>query len=130
MKINNIIRNLKKDGFKIIYKKWGYWDSIPHIPLDGFDFAIVEGVTINNSYTINMDFVYNHVLDATTTAENVNYYILRLIEANPKKTYEYEIYLITSMQDYYKYLKREFPWDYWENVKKYLKEEHKKIFFS
>lgn len=130
MKVNNIIKNLKKDGYKIIYKKWGYWDGVPHIQLDGFDFAIVEGVTVNNSYTINMDFVYNHVLDATATAENVNYYILRLIEARPQKAYEYNPYLILSMEDYYRYLKNQFPWDYWSHTKKWLKMEYKKILFS
>lgn len=130
MKSENIIKNLKKDGYKIIYKKWGYWDGVPHVQLDGFDFAIAEGILHYGSYGINMDFIYNHVLDATTVAENTNYSILRLIESKPEKGYEYEPYLILSMQDYYRYLKGQFPWDYWSDVIKSLKEEHKKILFG
>ena len=83
MKVDNIVKKLEREGYEIIYKKWGYWDGIPFVKLDGFDFAIVEGITINNSYTINMEFVYNHVLDAISIAEEYNYLILDLIKNKP-----------------------------------------------
>ena len=130
MKSYNIVKKLEKEGYKVVYKKWGYWDGVPHVRLDGFDFAIAECTLVAGAYGVNMDFIYNHVLDATTVAENVNYYILRLIEAKPEKGYEYEPYLVLSMQDYYKYLKRQYPWDYWSHVEIKLKYEHKKLLYN
>mgnify|MGYP001274314708 FL=1 len=123
MKVDNIVKKLEREGYEIIYKKWGYWDGIPFVKLDGFDFAIVEGITINNSYTINMEFVYNHVLDAISIAEEYNYLILDLIKNKPVEAYNYEPYLILSMQDYYHYKKELFPWDNWSHTWKQLNSE-------
>ena len=127
MKSANIVKKLQKEGYNIIYKKWGYWDSIPHVQLEGFDFALAECVLIGGAYGLNMNFIYNHVLEALDLAKNTNYILLQLIKANSEESYEYEPYLIQSMQDYYRYLKKRFPWDYWSHDKKRLEREYKKI---
>lgn len=122
MKSENIIKKLEKQGYKIIYKKWGYWNNIPHVQLDGFDFAIAE-YTYQNGWTgCNLDFIYNQVQQALDLAKTYNPILLKKIEQAPWEDW-YLIYMITSMEDYYIYKKDKFPYDrYWEVINKLEKE--------
>lgn len=111
MKSINIVKRLKKEGYKIVYKKWGYWNNIPHVQLDGFDFAIVEIKHNGNWQSCKVDFIYGHVQHALSIAQNNNPIIVRKIEQVPLEDWYYNRYLILSMEDYYLYRKNIYPFD-------------------
>lgn len=120
MKSANIIKRLENEGYNIIYKKWGYWDGIPHVQLEGFNFAIVECVLIGNAYGVNMNFIYNHVLEALELVKMNNPIILKKMNDG---YWDYSIYLILSMQDYYLYKLKKYPFDDYYKVIEKLKKE-------
>ena len=124
MKSANITKKLEKEGYKIFYKKWGYWDNIPHVQLEGFEFAIAEYIYLENGWRgINLDFIYNHVQDALQLAQTNNPIILKKIKESPTEDYYYLQYMITNMEDYYRYRKKKYPFDnYWTVLQKLEKE--------
>lgn len=124
MKSHNIVKRLEKEGYSIFYKKWGYWDGIPHVQFEGFNFAIAECVLIGNAYGVNMNFIYNHVQDALYIAKNNNPIILKKIEKSVLEDY-YSQYLILSMQDYYLYKKKRYPYDEYYQMLEKIKQELK-----
>lgn len=111
MKSYNIVKKLEKEGYKIVYKKWGYWDSIPYVQLDGFDFAIAECYCENGWSGINQNFIFNEVEQALQVAKNSNSIILKKIKESPSEEFYYARYLILSMGDYYQYKKSIYPFD-------------------
>ena len=111
MKSTNIVKRLEKEGYKIIYKKWGYWDNIPHVQLEGFDFTIADKVWKDNWQGCCLDFVYNEVLQALYIAERNNPVFLKKIEQVPLEQWYYGRYLILSMEDYYQYKKGVYPFN-------------------
>jgi len=116
MKSNNIIKKLENQGYKITFKKWGYWNNIPHVQLNGFNFAIAEYVHFSSgSMGINLDFIYNHVLEALDVVKTNNLILLKKIEESPTEDWLYSRYIIRSMEDYYSYKKNIYPFDdeYW-----------------
>jgi len=117
MKSVNIVKRLEKEGYNIIYKKWSYWDGVPHVEFDGFSFAIAEHVYLKNGWQgINLDFIYNHVQHALNLAKLNNPAILKKINEG---RWDYSIYLIESMEDYYRYKKEKYPYnEYWEVINK------------
>lgn len=125
MKSANIVKRLEKEGYEITFKKWSYWDGVPHVQLNGFDFAIAEHVYLkNNLQSINKDFVYQHVLNALNLAEMNNPIILKKIKEEGNWTYG--VYLIRNMEDYYRYKKKEYPYnEYWTVLQKLEKEFNK-----
>ena len=121
MKIENIIKKLEKQGYKIIYKKWGYWDSIPHIQLEGFDFAIAETMG-KESIGLNLDFIYNEVLHAISIAKDINPILDKKINQN-LENFWYNQYKILSMEDYYLYRKDKPPYnESWDVMQKLNRE--------
>ena len=115
MKSKNIIKKLEKQGFKISYKKWAYWDNIPHIEMEKFSFAIAEmrGGIGGNSLSLNLDFVFNEVLNAISTSQWINK------KLDESKNYYYNMYKILSMQDYYNYKKNLYPYrELWHILQK------------
>jgi len=119
MKSDNIVKRLEKEGYKITFKKWGYWNNIPHVQLDGFDFAIAETVWSDGWQSCRVDFIYNHVQEALHIAKNNNPILLKKIEAG----WDYGIYLILSMEDYYRYKRKKYPFnEYWDIINKLEKE--------
>ena len=126
MKSYNIVKKLEEQGYKIIHKKWGYQDTVPHVELDGFDFAIAERKYNGNWQSCCVDFIYNHVLEALDLAKTYNPIILKKIEESPTEDYYYLQYMITSMENYYMYKKGKFPYNnYWEVINKLEKELNK-----
>lgn len=117
MKSENIVKKLEKEGYKITFKKWSYWDNVPHVQLEGFDFAIAEHVYFKNSWLgINKDFIYQHVQNAINLAKLNNPIILKKMNNG---YWHYSIYLIDSMEDYYMYKKGKYPFnEYWEVLNK------------
>lgn len=111
MKSNNIVKRLEKEGYTIFYKKWGYWDNIPHVKLDGFSFTIAEKTYKGNWQGCNLNFIYNHVLEALDLAKTYNPIFLKKIEEVPLEQWYYGRYLILSMEDYYQYKKGVYPFD-------------------
>lgn len=111
MKSENIIKKLEEQGYKIIYKKWGYWDNIPHVELDGFDFTIAERTTRENMQGCILDFIYNEVLHAISIAKDVNLILDKKIKQDKINNYWYSRYKILSMEDYYLYRKDKFPYN-------------------
>lgn len=124
MKSDNIVKKLEKEGYNIAYKKWGYWNNIPHVELDGFDFTIAEYIYLENGWLgCNLDFIYNHVLDAINLAQVNNLILLKKIEKSPSEDYYYMQYMIRSMEDYYMYKKKKYPYnEYWNIINKLEKE--------
>ena len=120
MKSVNIVKRLEKEGYKIVYKKWEYWDNIPHVQLKGFDFIIAEYIYLENGCMgINKDFIYQHVQEALQLAQMNNPIILKTKNNN---YWDYSIYLIDSMGDYYRYKKNKYPFNnYWEVINKLKK---------
>lgn len=125
MKSENIIKKLEEQGYKIIYKKWGYWDNIPHVQLEGFDFAIAEKVWSGNWQGCQIDFIYNEVRQALHVAKNNNPILLKKIEQVPADGWYYGRYLIRDMEDYYLYQKEKYPFDEYYLVLQKLKKEFK-----
>ena len=121
MKSENIIKKLKKEGYSITFKKWHYWDNVPHVELDGFDFAIVEHVHCNGWLNCNLDFIYNHVQEALHVAKKNNPVFLKKIEQSPAQGWYYGRWLILSMQDYYTYKKQKYPFNEYYPVLQKLK---------
>lgn len=121
MKSVNIVRKLEKEGYKITFKKWSYWDGVPHVELEGFEFAIAECNYLENGWQgINKDFIYQHVLNALNLAKLNNPAILKKMNEG---RWDYSIYLIESMQDYYIYKKGKYPFsEYWDIINKLEKE--------
>ena len=118
MKSHNIIKKLEKEGYSITYKKWGYWNNIPHVVLDGFSFAIAEYTHPQGGWLgVNKDFIYNHVLEALELAKMNNPILLKKIEAG----WDYTRYLILSMNDYYLYKKQKFPFNEYHEILEKLK---------
>lgn len=123
MKSANIVKKLEKEGYKIIFKKWAYWDGVPHVQLDGFSFAIAEHVYLKNTQGINKDFIYQHVLNALNLAKLNNPLILKKMKEG---YWDYNIYLIDSMEDYYRYKRKKYPFnEYWKVINKLEKELNK-----
>jgi len=106
MKSDNIVKRLEKEGYKITFKKWGYWNNIPHVQLDGFDFTIAETVWSDGWQDCQLDFIYNHVREAIYIACKNNSIILEKTEK-----LDYSKYLILNMEDYYRYKKGMYPFD-------------------
>lgn len=127
MKIENIIKRLEKEGYKIHYKKWSYWDGIPHVELNGFSFTIAEHVYSKNGWMgCNVNFIYNHVQEALYIAQTNNPILLKKIKEVPVDGWYYSRWLILSMQDYYDYLNGVYPFDdEYYNVLEKLKKEFK-----
>ena len=123
MKSKNIVKKLEKQGYKIIYKKWHYWDNVPHVELDLFGFAIAEHTQKNEWLGINLDFIFSHVQEAIYVAKKNNPTILKKIEKSPAQSWYYSRYLIMSMQDYYMYKKQKYPFDDYYKVLEKLKKE-------
>ena len=122
MKSDNIIKKLEKQGYKIIYKKWGYWDNIPHIQLDGFNFAIAE-TTGKESIRLNLNFIFNEVLHAINIAKDINPILDKKINQDKMNNYWYSRYKILSMEDYYSYRKDKFPYnESWDIMQKLNRE--------
>lgn len=113
MKSENIIKRLEKEGYEITYKRWSYWDNVPHVELDGFSFAIAEHTQQGNSLGLNLNFIYNEVLNAISTAQRINK------KLDESKNYHYNIYKILSMEDYYRYKKDLYPYnELWHILKR------------
>lgn len=119
MKSDNIVKRLKKEGYKIIYKKWGYWDDVPFVQLDGFDFAIAKKVFKGNWQSCRVDFIFNEVQQALYIAQKNNPIILKKTE----EELDYGRYLILNMGDYYLYKKNIYPFDDYYKVLEKLKNE-------
>lgn len=122
MKSENIVKKLEKEGYNIVYKKWAYWDGVPHVELDGFDFAIAE-MKGENSLSLNLDFIFNHVQEALNIAQRNNPIFLKKIEKSQSQEWYYSRYLILSMQDYYSYEKKYFSYDNYYKILEKLKKE-------
>lgn len=125
MKSYNIIKKLEKEGYKIHYKKWAYWDGVPYVELDGFEFAIADRVWEDHWQGCKLDFIYNHVQDALYLAQNNNPIILKKIEQVPWEGWYYGRYLIKNMEDYYSYKKGCYPFDEYYKILEKLKKEFK-----
>lgn len=121
MKIENIVKKLEKEGYNIIYKKWGYWNTIPHVELDGFDFAIAEYTEKDGWMGCNLDFIYNQVREALYIAQKNNPVFLKKIKESPTEDWYYGRYLILNMQDYFQYQKDKYPFDEYYIVLEKLK---------
>ncbi len=123
MKSYNIVKKLQKEGYKITYKKWGYWDGVPHVQLDGFEFAIAEYTYQNGWMGCNLDFIFNEVLHAISIAEDVNPILDKKINQNKINNYWYNRYKILSMEDYYLYRREIYPYnESWEVLQKLNRE--------
>lgn len=121
MKSENIVKKLQKEGYKIVYKKWGYWDGVPYVQLDGFGFTIAEHVQNDGWLGINLDFIFNHVQQALYVAQKNNPIFLKKIKESPAQSWYYSRYLIQNMQDYYDYVKGVYPFDEYYQILKKLK---------
>ena len=123
MKNDNIVKRLQKEGYKITFKKWEYWDSIPHVQLDGFEFAIAEKKHKGNWQSCQVDFIYNEVLHALTLAKDSNPILLKKIKQVPSESWYYGRYLILSMEDYYLLRKNKYPYnESWEVLQRLNRE--------
>lgn len=123
MKSYNIVKKLEKEGYEIVYKKWAYWDGVPYVQLDGFNFAIAERVWSGNMQGCRVDFIFNHVQEALYMAKKNNPIFLKKINEVPTERWYYSRYLILSMDDYYMYKKQKYPFDECYNVLEKLKNE-------
>jgi hypothetical protein len=123
MKSANIVKKLEQKGYKIVYKKWYYWDSVPHVQLDGFEFAIAECTYSKGWLGCTLNFIFNEVQQALQVAKNGNSIILKKIKEAPLNDWCYNRYLILSMEDYYRYKKSQYPFDEYHQVLKRLKNE-------
>lgn len=121
MRSANIVKKLEKEGYNIVYKKWGYWDNIPHVELDGFSFTIAEKTYRDNWQSCIVDFIYTHVLDALDLAKTYNPIIIKKIEQVPLEQWYYSQYLILNMGDYYRYKKDLYPFNDYYKVLERLK---------
>ena len=111
MKNYKIVKRLEEQGYKIFYKKWGYWDGIPHVQLQGFDFAIAEIKHRRNWQSCRVDFVFHEVQQALYVAQKNNPIILKKIREMPGDDWFYSRYLIQNMGDYYYYKKGLYPFN-------------------
>ena len=121
MKSDNIVKRLEKEGYKITFKKWGYWNNIPHVQLDGFDFTIAETVWSDGWQDCQLDFIYNEVLHAITIAKDVNPILDKKINQDKINNYWYNRYKILSMDDYYLFKKNKYPYNETKEVLKKIK---------
>ena len=121
MKSYNIVKKLEKEGYKITYKKWAYWDCVPHVQLQGFDFAIAEIVSRDNWQSCQVDFIFNEVRQALYIAEKNNPVFLKKIEEEPGEEWFYGRYLILNMGHYEAYKKDLYPFDHYYKVLEKLK---------
>ena len=120
MKSENIIKRLKKEGYKITFKKWHYWDNVPHVEFDKFSFTIAE-MKGEEWISLNLDFIYNHVLEALDIAKRNNPIFIKKIEEEPGQEWFYSRYLILSMDDYYDYMKGIYPFNEYYSILQKLK---------
>ena len=60
MKSANIVKNLKKRGYTVEFRRFSWWDNIPHVGRT----AIAERYCINGNQCIRTDFKFSDVLDA------------------------------------------------------------------
>lgn len=128
MKSVNITKKLEKEGYRIIYKKWGYWDNIPHVKLDGFNFAIAGYIEKNGALGCRVDFIYNEVQRALYIAQKNNPILLKKIKQVPEQEWYYSRYLILSMEDYYLYKRQKYPYnEYWQILERLRKEDSKEV---
>ena len=123
MKSNNIVKRLEKEGYSITFKKWAYWDGVPHVQLQGFDFAIAKIVSRNNWQSCRVDFVYNEVRQALYIAQKNNPVFLKKIEEAPCEEWLYGRYLILNMDHYEAYKKNLYPFDHYYKILEKLKKE-------
>lgn len=123
MKSYNIVKKLQKEGYKIVYKKWSYWDNIPHVELDGFDFSIAQKKYNGNWQSCKVDFIYNEVRQALYIAERNNPVFLKKIKEMPGQEWYYGRYLIRNMEDYQAYKKNLYPFNEYYKVLEKLKKE-------
>ena len=118
MKSKNIVKKLEEQGYKIYYKKWSYWDGVPVVQLDGFEFTIAE-IKGGTWISLNLNFIYNHVLEALDIAQRNNPIFLRKIKESPAQSWYYSRWLILNMDDYYDYMKGQYPFnEYYEVLEK------------
>ena len=122
MKNVNIVKKLKKEGYSITFKKWAYWDDVPHVQCEGFEFAIAE-IKGETCLSLNLDFIFNHVLEALDIAQRNNPIFLKKIKKAPNEDWYYSRYLIRDMGDYYQYKKDLYPFNGYYQVLKKLKNE-------
>ena len=123
MKSYNIVKKLEKEGYKISYKKWAYWDGVPHVELDGFEFVIADRVWRDHWQSCRVDFIYNEILQALYIAQKNNPVFLKKIEQVPADGWYYGRYLIRSMEDYYQYKKNIYPYnESWEVMQRLNRE--------
>jgi hypothetical protein len=123
MKSDNIVKKLQKEGYSITFKKWGYWDGVPHVELDGFDFTIAKIISKDNRQSCRVDFIYNEVRQALYIAEQNNPVFLKKIEKAPSGDWYYSRYLIRNMGDYEDYEKKRYPFNEYYQVLEKLKTE-------
>ena len=123
MKSSNIVKKLQKEGYKIIYKKWGYWNNIPHVQLNEFNFAIAEYTETNGWMGCNLDFIFNQVQHALDIVRRNNPILLKKIEQVPLEDWYYSQYLILNMEDYYQYKKKRYHFNDYYKVLEQLKNE-------
>ena len=125
MKSSNIVKRLKKEGYKITYKKWAYWDGVPHVEFEGFDFAIAKIISRDNWQSCRVNFVYNEVRQALYIAQKNNPVFLKKIEEEPGNDWYYSRYLIRNMDHYEAYKKDLYPFNEYYKVLEKLKKELK-----
>lgn len=123
MKSYNIVKKLEKEGYTIKYKRWSYWDGVPHVEFEGFDFAIAKIISRDNWQSCRVNFVYNEVRQALYIAERNNPVFLKKIEEEPGEDWHYSGYLIRNMGDYEAYKKNEYPFNHYYKVLEKLKKE-------
>ena len=120
MKSVNIVKRLEKEGYKITFKKWHYWDNVPHVEFDKFSFTIAE-MKGKQWISLNLDFIFNHVRQALYVAQKNNPVFLKKIKESPAQSWYYSRWLILSMQDYYDYMKGVYPFDGYYSILQKLK---------
>ena len=121
MKSVNIVKRLQKEGYKVVYKKWSYWDNVPHVELNGFGFTIAEHIQNSGWLGINLDFIFSHVQEALYVAKKNNPIFLRKIKESPAQEWFYGRWLILNMNDYYMLKKGYYPFDEYYNILQKLK---------
>lgn len=123
MKSTNIVKKLEKEGYKIVYKKWAYWDDVPHVEFEEFEFVIGEIRHRGNWQSCRIDFIFNEVMQALYIAQKNNPIFLKKIKEMPGEEWNYGRYLIRNMGDYEAYKKdRDYFKEYYKVLEKLKKE--------
>ena len=124
MKSENIVKKLKKEGYKVVYKKWRYW-TVPTIKLKNGDIFYIAETTGREFIGLNLDFIFNEVLHAISIAEDINPILDKKINQDKMNNYWYSQYKILSMEDYYLYQKEKYPYNESWDVLQRLNREFK-----